>query len=490
MTLALRGGDVTEPPMPPEAPPPDVLAERLVGDARRLRRLDPAQALRLLEEVLARDPARHDIRIEIGVLHWALDDSAAAFIAWRRVVNEAPPDAELHARARLLLALESMARGIISESGGGARAQAQRELAELATSTAGASETARLALLRHFGDDHSEPVLRDVPGWAAALVRGLSDVNEPHADPAATIRDWTTVIDEGPAAWWAYRHRAEARRRAGDVPGAIADLDAALARKPDRVALLVLRAEARVAMRSLPGAIADLDAALALDPSNDSVLVARGTARFDLGDFAGAIADYDASLALNPANVSAFTARGTARLERGDLAGALADFDRAVALAPADAAALAGRGATRSASGDLAGALVDLDAAIAASPKQPAAWLSRATVRERLGDLQRALADYDAALALDPSSAAALVRRAAARRTAGDTAGALTDCDRALAIDPGLASARFQRGLVFLAMRRMADAAFEFNACKVLAPGSPESASAATMLAQMQAAGR
>ncbi len=79
----------------------------------------------------------------------------------------------------------------------------------------------------------------------------------------------------------------------------------------------------------LAGAIADYDQAIARYPDNVSQAVAyltRGNARKDQGDLAGAIADYDRAVARHPSYAAAYLTRGLAHRQAGDLEQARADF--------------------------------------------------------------------------------------------------------------------------------------------------------------------
>ncbi|MEJ2737693.1 MAG: tetratricopeptide repeat protein [Anaerolineae bacterium] len=79
----------------------------------------------------------------------------------------------------------------------------------------------------------------------------------------------------------------------------------------------------------LTGAIADYDQAIARYPDHVSQAVAyltRGNARRDQGDLAGAIADYDRAIARHPSYAAAYLSRGLAHRQAGDLERARADF--------------------------------------------------------------------------------------------------------------------------------------------------------------------
>jgi tetratricopeptide (TPR) repeat protein len=79
----------------------------------------------------------------------------------------------------------------------------------------------------------------------------------------------------------------------------------------------------------LAGAVADYDRAIAGYPDRQSRAMAylmRGNARRDEGDLAGAIADYDRSIALHPGQAGAHLNRAVACEEAGDRERAAADY--------------------------------------------------------------------------------------------------------------------------------------------------------------------
>jgi tetratricopeptide (TPR) repeat protein len=95
--------------------------------------------------------------------------------------------------------------------------------------------------------------------------------------------------------------RAEIRKGAGDLDGASADLDRALAVLPrERAASAYhLRGGVRALRDDFRGALADYDVAIGIQPGNHCYYVSRGNARFHLRD-AQALADYCVAFKLDP----------------------------------------------------------------------------------------------------------------------------------------------------------------------------------------------
>lgn len=131
-----------------------------------------------------------------------------------------------------------------------------------------------------------------------------------------------------------------------DTVGALADLDRAIALKPDYRQAYQLRSELR-RDKDLPGAISDLDHVIAAysaganEPKPDGITTSSpssaDTTRANLymtraamkrlsDDLDGALADYDRAIAIYPANGYNYSTRGMARQEKGNLIGAIADY--------------------------------------------------------------------------------------------------------------------------------------------------------------------
>src|SRR3954447_10826520 len=157
--------------------------------------------------------------------------------------------------------------------------------------------------------------------------------------------------------------------------------DGPMAAAPGDAGALLARGAARRDAGDLDGAIADLDRAIELEPRLVAALNDRGVARFARGDLAGAVADFDRVLALEPRHAEAYLNRGVARHVRGDIAAAIADLHRALELRPGWAEAYYNRGVARLADGDPAGAIVDLDEALRIDPRHVSAYIARGNAR-------------------------------------------------------------------------------------------------------------
>lgn len=196
--------------------------------------------------------------------------------------------------------------------------------------------------------------------------------------------------------------------------------DDTLARHPDVPVARLNRALARHEAGDLAGAIADLDAALDADPRYARALGHRGVMRFQAGDAEGALEDLDRALVTAP-SLDLYLNRGAVRLAIGDATGALADLERVLQVDPGQPLAWANRGLAQAALGRHAAAISDFDRALALAPGYLPAWLGRGEARLALGDAERSLADADAILAAEPDLAEAHWLRGRALLAGGQT---------------------------------------------------------------------
>jgi tetratricopeptide (TPR) repeat protein len=268
--------------------------------------------------------------------------------------------------------------------------------------------------------------------WALFALAYYYQQCQEHAE---AIRYYSAALRVIPR-YWSYNNRGNARRHQGDLDGAIADYNQAIALQPDYAATYDNRGIARSGQGDLDGAIADFNQAIALQPDNAAAYNNRGIARSGQGDLDGAIADFNQAIILQPGNATGYYNRGIARSDRGDLDGAIADYDQAIILQPGNAAAYYNRGLTRSGQGDLDGAIADYDQAIILRPDDTAIYYSQSLTRSGQGDLDGAIADYDQTIILRPDDTAIYYNRGLARSGRGDLDGAIADYNQAIALHP------------------------------------------------------
>src|SRR5262249_55500625 len=129
----------------------------------------------------------------------------------------------------------------------------------------------------------------------------------------------------------ARNNRGATRYELGDLAGAIADFDAALAVRSS-IDFRLNRACARRAAKDLNGADADCDEALRLDPHSAAAHAQKGAVLLVRRKFHAAIAEFDRTLELDPLFYAAYVLRANARYHMLDLDGAYADHRRGMEL--------------------------------------------------------------------------------------------------------------------------------------------------------------
>jgi tetratricopeptide (TPR) repeat protein len=219
-------------------------------------------------------------------------------------------------------------------------ARATAALAELAAAPTVALRARVLTELAALDAELDARVEAAVGGLAASLAGSVAEADGDDEDGEDDESD-----DEGQSEREARAsfERGVARRRAGDVAGALVDLGRAVALAPTRADYLVERGVLRLEHGDHEGALEDLDAALAEEARHTGALRHRAETRTALGDHAGALVDLDALLEAEPASRDALVARGSAKAARGEHEAAVRDFDRALALDPLYASAHAKR---------------------------------------------------------------------------------------------------------------------------------------------------
>lgn len=231
--------------------------------------------------------------------------------------------------------------------------------------------------------------------------------------------------------------RARRLTGAGDLPGALALLDAALEREPDNAEALKARGETRYSARDYDGARADYDRAVDLDPADQDAAVAQGVVAYAQGRYAEAVVSLSVALRLDPGDVDALSMRGATYYQMGRWDRSLADYRALKAAAP---------GAPNGAWGELR-ALIRLGREDEArrliaerledDPVDATALDALVRLEKRAGAAAAVLPALNRALETAPDALELLALRAQIRASLGDDAGAREDFAALRAADPG-----------------------------------------------------
>jgi tetratricopeptide (TPR) repeat protein len=350
---------------------------------------------------------------------------------WARVLVDAGRDADVATVARwgqrLSAALADggtgAALGLLLERSAGIDADAWTDVLDLRGPVSARGEV--------YGVSGPQPA----GGPGAPVARG-GDTLPGGARQDATEHGWIFTLDRAAAAR-AHRGRAVARDLAGDLQGAVADLDRALELAPDDARSLALRGECHRALEHYDQALRDLDEAIRHSPTDDYAWASRGATRLGRGELDAALADLDRAVLLKPDYPWALVRRARVHRALGDPVRQLADLDRAVAVDPDWAWVRCERGDALRAAGRDEEALADYDHALALEPEYTSARASRGASLARLGRPEEALADLDHVLDRRPSYAWALLQRAAVHRLLGDPGRAAADEESAARLSAG-----------------------------------------------------
>jgi tetratricopeptide (TPR) repeat protein len=163
------------------------------------------------------------------------------------------------------------------------------------------------------------------------------------SDVAGALADFSYALELDPSLVDAYINRAGIYLDAEDTDAALRDAQAGLEHDPDNAYLHVVVGEVRFAAGDLRGATAAYDKAIASDPRLQSAWGGRAAALFEGGDTAGAITSLTRALEIGEDAALLFN-RATAYEAAREWPQALADLNRARNLSPEDPDIAAGIG--------------------------------------------------------------------------------------------------------------------------------------------------
>ncbi|AZO76504.1 MULTISPECIES: tetratricopeptide repeat protein [unclassified Bosea (in: a-proteobacteria)] len=280
-------------------------------------------------------------------------------------------------------------------------------------------------------------------GWLSEAENALNDA----------LRDFDAALKAVPNHLAALRGRAHTLSELGRHAEAATLIERAMV-LGGRATLLADRALLRERAGNVAGARADLDGAIALDPSNSWARGARGRFLQVESEHEAALVDFDAALALEPEVTSYHYRRGLSLAALARPREAIAAFDGALRLEPAVAQVWLERGRAFEALGHEGPALASYERALRLDARHEASLSRRAFLLQRTGRLEEAIAAYDRLLAVQPATAFGLNNRAGLLAGLGRREEALRDLDRAVALVPGDGNALRNRAQLLLQLGR------------------------------------
>ena len=309
-----------------------------------------------------------------------------------------------------------------------------------ASADAGPDADERLRALGYIGGTHREtapPSLRD-PKDGIALVnrleRGMAAVR---SDPARAMRDLRAALAEDPNMALARRYLALALSGAGDVKGAIREVQGLDKAGQAGFEDLLLLADSLRLTGQPQEALAVLGRAEKMQERSPEPLLARARVLSSLGRSAEAGEVYARVLGESPSNAEALRGMGDLALARGDGAGALGYYQRILAGDARDAGALVKMGLVRVRTGMVEEGIALFRQALEVDPGHAEALLDLGGALAKTGRAAEAVPYLERALKAGPRSTVALNSLGFARLEAGDRKGALAALRDSLALDPG-----------------------------------------------------
>jgi tetratricopeptide (TPR) repeat protein/V8-like Glu-specific endopeptidase len=256
----------------------------------------------------------------------------------------------------------------------------------------------------------------------------------------------------------AHSLRAFARRKNGDLTGALADYSAAIKLVPSSSFYYGMRASVYEDQKNYQAAIADYNQALRIEPQNTTYYLNRGLAKAKLKQGAAAIQDLTRAIELNREALLRpflYAARGTEYLNQDNHAAAVSDFNIVLQDNPRNALILYLRAGAYVSLQKYPQALADLEAVNSLDRNFVDAYFLLGVIYLDTNRAQLALTNLNKCFALvqaDPSKKYLLPRlygnRSGAHYLLKNLSAALTDANQAISLDPESAKALYYRGLV------------------------------------------
>ncbi len=318
---------------------------------------------------------------------------------------------------------------------------------------------------------------------AIALLIGTVARNRVYRSEAAL---WADAAAKHPANARAHNNLGQALFRAGDVAGAIASYDRALALQSSYPETHYNRGVALARQRRMPEAIVSYEAALRLDPRYPEVHNNLGNALAQSGRAADALGHFESALGVRPDFAEAQNNLGNALLQLGRTTEAAGRFERALALKPNYAEASYNLGNARASAGAMAEALGHYDRALALRPDYAEAHVNAGNALVELGRTADAAVRYEKAVALNVRLADAHFNLASLRLDEGRWTEAAASLETVLRLDSAHPRAARALGFALARVGRTAEAEASYERHLRVMPGD---ADAREELRQLRARG-
>ena len=409
--------------------------DNLLDDGRRrLRQGRHAEALDLIAQALAIDPAVAGGDTAMGVALSNLDRLDEAIASFSRAVAQRPDDLEALTSLAILLSVEDRFAEAVPYY--------QRAIA-LAPDDAELHNGVGIALLGLARPEEA----------AASLWRAVALAPEA-AEPLINLG---IVLG-----------------RAGQPDDSVASFRRAIALQPDHADAHLNLAQALRQAGEHEAAAISYRQLLALTPGDVAGHFALGALLADMGRHAEAIPCYERCLALEPEHPDTHLNLAAALQRTGDYDAAIRQCERAIALRPELAAPHVNMANALRAQKKFEDSIGHYRRALELEPDHAVAHLNLGLALAECGHLVEAIASYRRALATRADFAEAHLALGRASRETGRYADAIEHLDRALALSPALIDAYADKGNALKEMGQLDAARLTFETAIELAPDRPE----------------
>lgn len=249
-----------------------------------------------------------------------------------------------------------------------------------------------------------------------------------------------------------------AAAKAGDLSGAIASYDKAIALNPDAHEYWFNRGLTLFYLGYFNDAIASYDKALELKPDYYKCWYNRGGALGELERFEDAIACFDKAIEIKFDYPEAWSSRAMALLKLNRPMDAVSSYDKALMIQPEDQENWYYRGWALAQSDRSNDAIASFDRALELQPDFYEAWYKRGVELSNLGRFEDAIASLEQATEIQPDFYEAWYALGNALEKIGQPEEAIASYDRATAINPGFHEVWIDRGVVLANLGRWYEA--------------------------------
>ncbi|WP_310488780.1 tetratricopeptide repeat protein, partial [Chamaesiphon sp. VAR_69_metabat_338] len=254
-------------------------------------------------------------------------------------------------------------------------------------------------------DRHIEDYPQDPNGYC---YRGICYERLEKLPQASIDLDRAIALQAGQPVF--HHARGRARQKMGDLPGALADFNITIDRKP-QAAVFNDRAEVHRGLGDRQAALKDCNRAIELNPKFINAYFRRGLIFVELGDLELALLDFDITLDFDPEYADAYIQRSWIHFRKNDYTRAKQDCRSVKALDNASFWANYISGVVDGLSGLHHTALKNFSRAIELSPHYVSARYHRGVVHYELGNTAAAMADFEQARSLQDRGLERLVDR-------------------------------------------------------------------------------